>query len=162
MEEKIKAFGPRLFGLCMTLCKNTHDAWDLYQDTWLKAYEKQHQYDPSRPYEAWLTTICVNRHRDYLRRIKISPLFDRFVSTEEKDMMIHQVPTETKTDYSEVREAVDKLPSKFREAVILFYFEDKDVKRTAEILGVPEGTVKSRLMKARSLLKEVLQDEWNL
>lgn len=162
MEEKIKVYGPRLFGLCMTLCKNAHDAWDLYQETWLRAYERQHQYDSSRAYEAWLTTICVNRYRDYVRRMKIAPFFDLFSTTEEKDMVFAQIPAQMKEDYSEVREAVNGLPEKFREAVILFYFEDKDIKRTAEIMGIPEGTAKTRLMKARTMLKEVLQDEWHL
>ncbi|MGN1157829.1 MAG: RNA polymerase sigma factor [Agathobacter sp.] len=162
MEEKIKVYGPRLFGLCMTLCKNTYDAWDLYQETWLRAYERQNQYELSRPYEGWLTAICVNRYRDYVRRMKIAPFFDFFPSSEEKDMAIEQVPTETAEDFREVREAVDALPEKFREAVILFYFEEKDIRRTAEIMGVPEGTAKTRLMKARKLLKEALQDEWHL
>ncbi|MBE5921426.1 MAG: sigma-70 family RNA polymerase sigma factor [Lachnospiraceae bacterium] len=162
MEEKIKVYGPRLFGLCMTLCKNKHDAWDLYQETWLRAYERQEQYDASGTYESWLTAICVNRYRDYLRRLKIAPFFDLFSSTEEKDMVFRDIPAEEKEDFSEVREAVNGLPEKFRDVVILFYFQDKDIRRTAEIIGIPEGTVKSRLMKARKLLKEVLQDEWNL
>lgn len=162
MDEKIKVYGPRLFGLCMTLCRNQHDAWDLYQETWLRAYERQSQYDSSRTYESWLTAICVNRYRDYLRRLKIAPFFDLFSTTEEKDMVINEVPEKEKEDFSEVREAVNELPEKFREAVILFYFQDKDIKRTAEIMGVPVGTVKTRLMKARKLLKEVLKDEWDI
>lgn len=162
MDEKIKVYGPRLFGLCMTLCRNQHDAWDLYQETWLRAYERESQYDSSRTYEGWLTAICVNRYRDYLRRLKIAPFFDLFSTTEEKDMVINEVPEKEKEDFSEVREAVNELPEKFREAVILFYFQDKDIKRTAEIMGVPVGTVKTRLMKARKLLKEVLKDEWNI
>ena len=162
MDEKIKVYGPRLFGLCMTLCRNQHDAWDLYQETWLRAYERQNQYDSSRTYEGWITAICVNRYRDYLRRLKIAPFFDLFSTTEEKDLVINEVPEKEREDFSEVREAVNELPEKFREAVILFYFQDKDIKRTAEIMRVPEGTVKTRLMKARKLLKEVLKDEWDI
>lgn len=162
MEDRIKVYGPRLFGLCMTLCRNKHDAWDLYQDTWLRAYEKQNQYETSRAYESWLTAICVNRYRDYLRRMKIAPFFDLFSSAEEKEETMRQIPMVEREDFREVREAVDNLPEKFRQVVILFYFQDKDVRKTAEILGVPEGTVKTRLMKARSLLKEVLQDAWNI
>ena len=162
MDEKIKVYGPRLFGLCMTLCKNRDDAWDLYQETWLRAYERQDQYKSSGTYEGWLTAICVNRYRDYLRRLKIAPFFDMFSNTEEKDRAIEDIPIEEKEDFSEVRQAVDGLPEKFREAVILYYFEDKDVKRTAEIMGVPQGTVKTRLMKARKMLKEGLEDEWSL
>ena len=77
-------------------------------------------------------------------------------------MVIAQIPAETKEDFREVREAVEGLPEKLKEAVILFYFEDKDIKRTAEIMGIPVGTVKTRLMKARSMLKEVLEAEWHL
>ena len=77
-------------------------------------------------------------------------------------MVINEVPEKDKEDFSEVRDAVNELPEKFREAVILFYFQDKDIKRTAEIMGVPIGTVKTRLMKARKLLKEVLKDEWDI
>jgi len=162
MEDRIKVYGPRLFGLCMTLCRNRDDAWDLYQDTWLRAYEKQDNYDSSYTYEGWLTTICVNRYRDVLRRLKIAPFFDLFSTTEDKDRAIEDIPVEEKEDFSEVRHAVDELPEKFREAVILYYFEEKDIRRTAQILKVPEGTVKTRLMKARKLLKEVLKDEWDI
>ncbi len=162
MEEKIKAYGPRLFGLCMTLCRNREDAWDLYQDTWLRAYERQAQYNPSRTYEGWLTAICVNRYRDILRRLKIAPFLDLFSTSEEKEQVLANIPVEEKEDFREVREAVDNLPEKFRQVVILYYFEDKDTRRTAEILEIPEGTVKTRLMKARKMLKEVLQDEWDL
>jgi RNA polymerase sigma-70 factor (ECF subfamily) len=162
MEAKIKVYGPRLFGLCMTLCRNQQDAWDLYQDTWLRAYEKQEQFKENMSYEAWLTSICVNRYKDILRRIKISPIFDGFASDEEKMVVFENAALPQEADFSDVRDAVDKLPSKFREVVILFYFEDKDVKKTAAILKVPEGTVKSRLMKARKMLKEVLNDEWNI
>lgn len=162
MDDKIKVYGPRLFGLCMTLCRNRDDAWDLYQETWLRAYERQEQYNSSYTYESWLTAICVNRYRDSLRRLKIMPFFTLFATTEEKDKILAEISAQDKEDFSDVRQAVNELPDKFREAVILFYFEDKDIKRTAEIMGVPEGTVKTRLMKARKLLKEVLKDEWSI
>ncbi|MBP3339294.1 MAG: RNA polymerase sigma factor [Lachnospiraceae bacterium] len=162
MEENIKVYGPRLFGLCMTLCKNKEDAWDLYQDTWLRAYERQEQYNSSFAYESWLTAICVNRYRDNLRRQKLAPFLDLFSTTEEKDRMIEEIPAKEKEDFSEIHEAIDTLPHKLREAVILYYFEDKDVGKTAEIMQVPVGTIKTRLMKARKMLKEALLDEWNL
>ena len=54
---------------------------------------------------------------------------------------------------------MDRLPEKLRVTVILFYFRDMDLAQTAKALGIPVGTVKSRLNHARKLLKEVLQDE---
>lgn len=162
MNNKIKVFGPKLLGLCITLCRNKEDAWDLYQDTWLRAYERQEQYNRSMAYDKWLTAICVNKYRDQLRRQKIAPFLDLFSSTEDKDRAMENVIMEEPEDFSGVREAVNKLPDKYREAVILFYFEEKDTRGTAQIMGIPEGTVKSRLMKARKMLKEVLEDEWNI
>ena len=56
-----------------------------------------------------------------------------------------------------MRQAVEGLPEKLRQAVILFYFHQLDLRQTARALGVPEGTVKSRLSRARNQLKEVLR-----
>lgn len=63
-----------------------------------------------------------------------------------------------KPDYLPLYTAIDSLPEKLRVTVVLFYFEDMDIHTTAQVLGVPPGTVKSRLNKARSKLKEVLLD----
>lgn len=162
MNQNIEKYGPRLFGLCMTLCKNSQDAWDLYQDTWLRALEKQGQFNNKMSYEAWITSICVNRYRDILRRIKNSPIFDGFATSEEKLLIFENMSYEEKEDFSEIRNKVETLPDKYRQVVILYYFEDMDVEKTALVLGIPSGTVKSRLMKARKLLKEVLSNEWNI
>ena len=160
MDEKIKLYGPRLFGLCLTLCRNKDDAWDLYQDTWLKACERQEQYNRTMAYDKWLSAICVNKYRDKLRRQKIAPFLEMFATTEDKDAVMENVYIEEPEDFSEVSEAVNNLPDKYRQVVLLFYFEEKDIKGTAQIMGIPEGTVKSRLLKARKMLKEVLKDEW--
>lgn len=162
MNQRIEKYGPRLFGLCMTLCRNNQDAWDLYQDTWLRALEKNEQFNNQMSYEAWITSICVNRYRDILRRIKNSPIFDGFASSDEKTYIFENIKSDEVEDFSDIRMKVDGLPDKFRQVVILYYFEDMDVEKTAAVLGIPNGTVKSRLMKARKLLKEALFDEWNI
>ena len=72
------------------------------------------------------------------------------------------VPAPEADDYRDVRAAVDKLPEKLRTVVILFYFEELDVAATAAALSIPPGTVKSRLHKARTILKEVLAHEADL
>ena len=83
MDRYIQAHGRRLFGLCLTLCAHRQDAEDLYQDTWLKALAAFDQYDPSRPFEPWLTRICVNTYRNTLRRLARSPIFNGFRTTQE-------------------------------------------------------------------------------
>ena len=157
LDSYIAWYGRRLYGLCLHLCRSVTDAEDLYQDTWLRALAHLHRYDPAQPFEPWLTRICLNRYRDLLRRRKRSPVADPFASTEEKDLLLSQTPAPEAEDLSYVRQAVDGLPEKLRQAVILFYFHQLDLRQTARALGVPEGTVKSRLSRARNQLKEVLR-----
>lgn len=162
IDQYIRQHGKRLYGLCMTLCANSFDADDLYQDTWMKVVKNYSQYDPTQPFEPWLTKICVNTYRNGLRRILKSPVFNGFESDEEKTAVLDNAPAPEKADYSDLHSAIEGLPDKLRLTVITFYFRDMDTDETAKILGVPPGTVKSRLNKARKLLKEALTDGSNI
>ncbi len=162
IDSLIRTHGKRLYGFCMTLCKNASDADDLYQDTWLKVVANISKYDSSKPLEPWLTRICVNIYRNNVRRITRSPFFDKFSSNEEKDSVIENIPAASAADYSDLHAAIQLLPEKLRLVIILYYFQDMDITSTARILRIPEGTVKSRLNKARKNLKEDLPDEANI
>lgn len=161
IDRYIQQYGRRLYGLCRSLCSDPFDADDLYQETWLRVVRHISQYDPDREFEPWLTRICVNTYRSTLRRLARSPLLD-FSNGEDKDLLLASVPAPEEADYSPLYEAVDKLPEKLRLAVVLFYFQGEDMVSTARILNIPVGTAKSRLNKARKLLKEVLADETDL
>lgn len=161
INNYIRQHGKRLYGLCLRLCANPHDADDLYQETWLKAMRSIERYDPAMPFEPWITRICVNTHKNVLRSIARSPLLN-FSSNEEKERVLLSAPAPEGKDYQPLYDAIDRLPDKLRTTVILFYFRDMDIESTAEVLGVPPGTVKSRLSKAREKLKEVLTDETDL
>ena len=161
IDQYIKLYGKRLYGFCLTLCADTFDADDLYQETWLKAVKNFSQYDSTKDFEPWITKICVNTYRNTLRRITRNP-FIEFKDNEEKDAFLGSIPDTAKEDHLPLYEAIEKLPQKLRLAVILFYFRDMDLASTAQVLNVPVGTVKSRLSKARKLLKEVLTDETDI
>ena len=161
IDQYIHQYGKRLYGLCLTLCANTIEADDLYQDTWLQVVKNISRYDTSRDFEPWLTKICVNLYRNALRRLAKSPIL-HFRTNEEKDFLLCSIPAPEIVDYKPLYEAIDHLPEKYRLAVILYYFDDMDIAATAQILGIPNGTVKSRLGKARKLLKEALGNETDL
>ena len=162
IDPYINKYGKRLYGLCRTLCANVHDADDLYQETWLKVLRYIDRYDPAREFEGWLTAICVNIYRNTWKRMLRNPVYDNFTSVEKKEIVMENIVAEEPMDYSDLHAAIDRLPEKLRMTVILFYFRDMDITRTAAVLKVPEGTVKSRLNKARKLLKEVLTSETDL
>ena len=157
IDDYIRLYGKRLFGLCMTLCRTRDDAEDLYQEMWLKVLSHIHKFDETKEFEPWAARICVNTYRNILRRLRISPFVD-FASDAEKTMRMENIGAEDR-DHTALYDAVDRLPERLRVTVILYYFRDMDVQKTAETLGIPEGTVKSRLNHARKLLKEALLDE---
>ena len=162
INQYIRDYGKRLYGLCMVLCANPDEAEDLYQETWLKVVKYYDRFDKTKDFEPWLTKICVNTYRSTLRKLARSPILNSFESTEEKEGLLNAVPAPEHTDYSNLYAAIDRLPEKLRIAVILFYFKDMEINAVSEVLGIPPGTVKSRLNKARNKLKEVLTDETDL
>ena len=153
-DRYIEQYGQKLFGLCMHLCRERWDAQDLYQETWLKAYQARHGYDSSRDFGVWISRICVNLYRDKLRRKKLLS-FLPFVHQEQEA----QLAAPEQEDYSDLYQAVRQLPDAYRMVVVLYYFLGCQVKQTAEVLQIAEGTVKSRLSKARSLLERSMRDD---
>lgn len=162
LDRYIEQYGTRLYGLCLTLCRNRHEAEDLYQDTWLRVLTRLERYDRSKPFEPWLTRICVNLYRNRLRRLARSPFWEGFSTTGDKERVLLSAPAPEAETYDDLYAAIDALPETLRLAVVLFYFQDMNVNNAALALGVPEGTVKSRLSRARKRLREVLTDETDL
>ena len=142
-DDYIAAYGQRLFGLCMHLCRDRWDAQDLYQETWLKAYKSRQRYDDSRDFGVWISRICVNLYRDRLRRKKLLS-FLPFSSQEQEESPVCQLAAPE--------------PEQYRLVIVLYYFLGCSVEQTAEALKIPAGTVKSRLSKARSLLERSLEN----
>jgi len=159
IDHYIEKHGRRLYGLCRTLCTNPSDADDLYQETWLKACAKIDQYDTANEFEPWITRICVNTYRDQLRKKARSLIFDGFKSQEAKDSVMENVSEAENQDFSDIHGAVRRLPEKLKTTVILYYFQDLNIGETAKALRIPSGTVKSRLSKAKKMLKEMMSDE---
>ena len=157
LDRYISEYGDRLFGLALKLCRNREDAEDLYQETWIKAYRFIDRYDCEQEFGPWITGICVNSYKDMLRRQKWRVLFAAFSSNEEKERVLSNIPAEKPADYAEVRDAVNALPEKYRLVIILYYYNDLDIQKTADVLNIPVGTVKYHLHKAREILKRSLK-----
>lgn len=152
-DRYIETYGTRLYALCLKLCKSVWEAQDLYQETWLRAYRAYGRYDPQKEFFGWLTTICVNLYRDGLRKKKLRSWFT-FQTGEEQQRFFNALPAREEEDWGYVRAAVDSLPDKLRLVIILYYFNDQNIGQVAAALHIPTGTVKTRLSRARELLKE--------
>lgn len=156
-EKLVTDYGLSLTKLCSSLCNNRCDAEDLYQSTWEKAIKKYRQYDSTKPFDKWLFTICINTYRDVLRRFDSKKIL-KFNSSDEQDNFLSTIADSSvdKDEYIALHNALHNLSPQHREVVALYYFKDYSVYELSEILGVPEGTVKSRLHCAREQLRKEL------
>lgn len=160
LEKMAERYSADLTRLCLSLCGNPADAEDLFQDTWLKAARHYHRYCPDKPFDKWLFTICVNTYKNSLKTAYRRKRFC-FRSVEEQEAFFAAIPDAAekhREEYQELHEAIGSLSKKQRTVIALYYFKDYGVKEVAQILRIPEGTVKSRLSSAKTVLKRRLQN----
>ena len=139
-----------LYRISMSMLKNEADCEDAVQTAILTAYEKLSSLKKEEYFRTWLIRILINVCNKQLgRRGKIINLDDNEYTAEPS------VPSHDKN--VELKIALENLPQKFRQVIVLFYIEGFSVTNIKNILGIPEGTVKSRLSKGRSLLKSSLE-----
>ncbi len=147
--------------LCLSLCTSPQDAEDLFQDTWLRALRNYSKYDESKPFDKWLFTICVNTFKNTLK-LSYNKRKAEFPTLEDKERFLNSIPDEsslTLETYLELRKIISDLPKSLRTVLILKSFRDYSIKEISEMLRIPEGTVKSRLYRAKEIIRRRLNDE---
>jgi RNA polymerase sigma-70 factor (ECF subfamily) len=124
-------------------------AEDLTQETFVRAYRARSRYTPTAPPGAWLRRIGINLAISYLRRQKLA----RFLPAR-----LYVAPDRRDYDRAEARNVVDNalaaLSPKLRAAIVLHYYEGLTREEIAEVLGVPAGTVASRIAKAVAIMRK--------
>ena len=158
----------QLYAAAMRYTKNPEDAQDLVQDTYAKAYTSFHQFEPGTNLKAWLyrvlSTTFINTYRKDQRRPQTSDseledwqIAEASSHTSDQGKSTEDVVLENLPD-SDIKNALAEIPEEFRMAVFLADVEGFSYKEIAEIVGVPAGTVMSRLHRGRKQLREKLTD----
>ena len=152
MQELFEKYQNNLYAVAFNVCKNAEDAEDVVQDTFIQYYSFKKQFDNEQHIRAWLIRVAINKaknmNRTFWRKNKMS--LEDYMET-----LTFETP-----ESSELFEAAMSLPEKYRFVVHLFYYEDYSIHEIAGILKLSESNVKVRLSRARSLLREKLQEEW--
>lgn len=158
----------QLYSAALRYTKNPHDAQDLVQDTYAKAFTSFHQFEPGTNLKAWLyrvlTTTFINNYRKDQRRPQVS-------DSEVEDWQLHAAASHTSDQGKsaedevlenlpdgDVKRALEEIPEEFRMVVYYADVEGYSYKEIAEILEIPSGTVMSRLHRGRKLLRNLLAD----
>jgi RNA polymerase sigma-70 factor (ECF subfamily) len=169
-EELVHRYEKELYGYLRNYLGDAEMAEDVFQQTFLQIYLKCDQFEPERKLRPWLYAVATNQAIDYQRRYgrhRMASLDRRMGKDEESETGAfvdifdshHRGPaeeTENHEQADEVRRAVDELPEQTRQVVLLIYFQGLKYREAAQALGIPVGTVKSRLHGAVQKLGEVL------
>ncbi|MDE7203805.1 MAG: sigma-70 family RNA polymerase sigma factor [Lachnospiraceae bacterium] len=153
VQELAAIYQNNLFAAAFNICKNTQDAEDVVQDTFVQYYTMKKEFESEQHIRAWLIRVAVNKAknitRTFWRRNKVS--IEDYMET-----LTFETP-----EAENLFETVMQLPEKYRIVIHLYYYEDYAVSEIADILKLSESNVKTRLSRGRAMLKEVLKEEWD-
>ena len=135
-----------LFAVSYSILGNRDACADVVQSALMKAWQNRDSLKDAAQFKSWMVQIVSNESKNYLRKRPNLPLNENIPSAEEDQ------------DHIDVKQALNALPESTRLIVMLYYFERYPVKDICTLLNLPEGTVHSRLSRAREQLRKELPD----
>lgn len=166
IELLVEQYGDSVYRYCRSITYTLEDAEDLYQQTFLKAFELHKRISLSKNPKAWLMSVAANLWRNhksaYARHERIAPT----ISSEEEGVQIEDMRSENnvleqmikKEEIDHLKKCVDRLPDKQKQVILLFYAGELSLQDIAKALKIPKGTVKSRLNKAKIQLRKEMEE----
>lgn len=152
----VDRYKDRLFNMLCRMLSSEDEARDLLQETFLRVWQHKMSYDFRYAFSTWIYTIALNLARNELRRRKKFKFFDIFDYSDKIP-----APEERRTGSPKLKELLDheiqKLPEKYRTAFVLRDVDSLSYEEIAQVLSIPLGTVKSRVNRARSILRKRLR-----
>lgn len=164
LENYINTYGKELYSFCCHVTRCRQEADDLYQDTFLKMYELGGKVVIRSNPKSFMMGVALNLYRNQRRklslrqritgvRVSTDEIVDNIVSEERQAEELAVAEEERRI----VREAVAQLPDKYRIPILLCYMEELPMAEIAAVMQVPEGTVKTRIHRAKKILREKLE-----
>lgn len=146
--------------------KAKEDVDDLLQESFIKTYLNLNDFDTARTLSAWVYRIVHNETISFFRKNKIRP---QAVASEDDLFLFEQIRDDTNLEVegdkallqSAIREAINKLPDKYRDVIILRFLEEKSYEEIADILQTPSGTVATYMNRGKKMLRKVLLADYN-
>ncbi|KIL53490.1 RNA polymerase subunit sigma [Jeotgalibacillus alimentarius] len=160
IDEIMNRYGQEILQLVYSYVHNKEIAEDLTQDIFVKCYQSLHTYKGHAKLRTWLWRITINHCKDYVKswyhkKVIITEKEAEFTGVRSDD--IEEAVIRNEEDHV-LAAAVMNLPVQYREVIYLFYFEELPIKEIGQLIDVKENTVKTRLRRAKELLREGLEE----
>lgn len=162
LNRLMEAYGNDVLRTCHMFLKDRHKAEDAFQEIFLKVYRNLDRFSRRSSEKTWIMSIAINQCKDMLRSswVKRVMLSDEPKSRSKGADIANSVIRQDEN--RRLYETVLALPQGLKEVVILYYYQEFDTKEIARILRTAEGTVRSRLHRARDVLRNVLEGRLDL
>jgi RNA polymerase sigma-70 factor (ECF subfamily) len=156
-----------VYNLAYRMSNNPHEAEDISQDAFLRAYQSLAHFNPSYKFSTWIYQITLNIIRDRFKKKELNYVsLDAPVETDDSEFYPQPVDLTNnpeqiitqKENFQAIQQAIFSLPLKYREVVVLRHLQDLSYIEITNILKLPTGTVKIRLYRAREQLRKILTD----
>lgn len=166
-EQIVNHYHVQVYQLCYRMLGNHHDAQELTQEAFLKAYKNIKSFKSSNKFSPWLFRIATNLCIDYLRKKKPLNILDQSIKDTEDLTMLDQLKSDQDTPEEalvnvEHQEMVQKylqmLQPKYRSVIVLRYIHDLSLQEISEVLDMPLGTVKTHLHRGRDSLRKIVRE----
>jgi RNA polymerase sigma-70 factor (ECF subfamily) len=161
-EHLMRRNNRRIFRAARAILRSDGDAEDVMQDAYVRAYAHLRDFDGRARFSTWLTRIAVNEALARVRRARGHESLDSIGEDQDMPRTVEPTPEQSTSD-GEMRNVLERaigaLPDDFRVVFMLRAVEEMSGTDTAECLGIPEDTVKTRLHRARSRLREIILAE---
>lgn len=158
VERLIEDYGQEVYRIAYFYIKDRQLAEDVFQEVFYKVMKNYHKFQHQSSEKTWLTRITINTCKDLLRTnwIKRVTTF----STWQEPQSDYEAPfdIEKQEEYQELYQMIQKLPTKYKDVILLFYYKELSYEEISQILSIPEGTVRSRLARARTKLKKMISE----
>jgi len=156
-REIVNRWEPRLYYYLRRIVENENDVWDILQETWLVVFQNIRKLQEPLKFPTWLYKIGHNKAVNLLRKE------NRYIQMKEEQAKDYRENDNSVIDVKERAEVVhkmlDKLKLDHREVLTLYFLEGFSISEMAQIIGISEGTAKSRLYYAKHRLHEALKGE---
>ena len=166
LENYIYTYGKDLYSFCCHVTRSRQEADDLYQDTFLKMYEMGEKVVIRTNPKSFLLSVALNLYRNHKRKLSVRQrIIGVSVAVDEATDSVADGERGTedlvvaKEECLLVREMVRKLPDKYRMPILLYYMEGVSIAEIAALLQMSENTVKTRMRRAKKILKERLEGQ---
>ena len=152
-----KQYCDGMFCVAMRFLKNADDAEDVLQESFIKAFHKIHQFKGDVTFGAWLKRIVINKSIDFLKskQQKMVELDESYMHLETDD----DWTIEEHITLDEVKLAIEQLPEKYKYVVMMFLVEGFDHKEISEVLNITGSACRTRLLRGKARLKELLKNK---